>query len=133
MATVRRLGLIAFRIAMLLRSLRILESGDMTPPMICQDNDFNSALQIIRTLVKHASKVFSDLPEDTPLVKKKNQRELFLEKLPQLFNRQGYLKVAKSLDIAEKTAEGYISKFVNGGLVYRLKQDSYEKYKVLDL
>jgi hypothetical protein len=131
MATVRRLGLIAFRIAMLLRSLRILESGDMTPPMICQDNDFNSALQIIRTLVKHASKVFSDLPEDTPLAMKKNQRELFLEKLPQNFNRQGYLEVAKLLEIADKTAEGYISKFVKSGLLFRLKQDSYEKTKVV--
>lgn len=127
MATVRRLGLIAFRIAMVLTSLRILESGDMTTPLVCQDNDFNSALEICRTLVKHASKVFTDLPEDAPLAKKKNQRELFLEKLPQNFNRQGYLEVAKSLDIADKTAEGYISKFVKSGLVFRLKQDSYEK------
>ena len=127
MATVRRLGLIAFRIAMVLTSLRILESGDMTTPLTCQDNDFNSALEIIRTLVKHASKVFTDLPEDAPLAKKKNQRELFLEKLPQNFNRQGYLEVAKSLEIADKTAEGYISKFVKSGLLFRLKQDSYEK------
>jgi hypothetical protein len=127
MATVRRLGLIAFRMAMVLTSLRILESGDMTTPLVCQDNDFNSALEICRTLVKHASKVFTDLPEDAPLAKKKNQRELFLEKLPQFFNRQGYLEVAKSLYIADKTAEGYISKFVKSGLVFRLKQDSYEK------
>jgi hypothetical protein len=127
MATVRRLGLIAFRIAMVLTSLRILESGDMTTPLSCQDNDFNSALEIIRTLVKHASKVFTDLPEDAPLTMKKNQRELFLDKLPQNFNRKGYLEVAKSLEIADKTAEGYISKFVKSGLVFRSKQDSYEK------
>ena len=127
MATVRRLGLIAFRIAMVLTSLRILESGDMTTPLTCQDNDFNSALEIIRTLVKHASKVFTDLPEDAPLTMKKNQRESFLEKLPQNFKRQGYLEVAKSLEIADKTAEGYISKFVKSGLLFRLKQDSYEK------
>ena len=127
MATVRRLGLIAFRIAMVLTSLRILESGDMTPPLICQDNDFNSALEIIRTLVRHASKVFTDLPEDASLKMKKNQRELFLANLPQYFNRQGYLAVSKSLEIADKTAEGYISKFVKSGLLFRLKQDSYEK------
>lgn len=127
MATVRRLGLIAFRIAMVLTSLRILESGDMTTPLTCQDNDFNSALEIIRTLVKHASKVFTDLPEDAPLATKKNQRELFLDKLPQKFNRQGYLEVAKLLEIVDKTAEGYISKFVKSGLIFRLKQDSYEK------
>lgn len=47
--------------------------------------------------------------------------------LPQNFNRQGYLEVAKSLEIADKTAEGYISKFVKSGLIFRLKQDSYEK------
>lgn len=131
MATVRRLGVIAFRISIVFTGLRILESGDTTSPLTCQDNDFNSALEIIRTLVKHASKVFTDLPEDAPLAKKKNQRELFLEKLPQNFNRQGYLEVAKSLEIADKTAEGYISKFVKSGLIFRSKQDSYEKTKVV--
>jgi hypothetical protein len=127
MATVRRLGVVTFRIAMIFTVLRILENGDTTSPLICDDVDFNNALAITKTLVKHASKVFSELPADKPLSLKKNLKEQFLDKLPKFFNRQEYLETAKSLDIADKTAEGYVSKFIKGNLLFRLKKDHYEK------
>jgi hypothetical protein len=127
MATVRRLGVVTFRIAMIFTILRTLENGDTTSPLICDDVDFNNALDITKTLVKHASIVFSELPEDRPLSLKKNLKEQFLDKLPKFFNRQEYLEIAKALDIAEKTAEGYISKFIKGNLLFRLKKDHYEK------
>jgi hypothetical protein len=127
MATVRRLGVVTFRIAMIFTILRSLENGDTTSPLICDDVDFNNALDITKTLVKHASIVFSELPEDRPLSSKKNLKEQFLDKLPKFFNRQEYLETAKSLDIADKTAEGYISKFIKGNLLFRLKKDHYEK------
>ncbi len=126
-ATVRRLGVITFRIAMIFTVLRILETGDTTSPLICSDIDFNNAFDITKTLVKHASKVFSELPEDKPMTLKKNLKEQFFAKLPKFFNRQDYLLTAKSLNIADKTAEGYISKFVKGNVLFRLKKDHYEK------
>jgi hypothetical protein len=127
MATVRRLGVVTFRIAMIFTILRTFENGDTTSPLICDDVDFNNALDITKTLVKHASIVFSELPEDRPLSLKKNLKEQFLDKLPKFFNRQEYLEIAKDLDIADKTAEGYISKFIKGNLLFRLKKDHYEK------
>lgn len=127
MATVRRLGVVTFRIAMIFTILRTLENGDTTSPLICDDVDFNNALDITKTLVKHASIVFSELPEDRPLSLKKNLKEQFLDRLPKFFNRQEYLETAKALDIADKTAEGYISKFIKANLLFRLKKDHYEK------
>jgi hypothetical protein len=127
-ASVRRLGLIAFRIAMIISALRLFEKGnEISPSLICNDNDFNIAMEIIKTLVKHASTVYNDLPKVEQLLKKKNQKEMFFESLPNSFNRQVYLSIADKLKIPDKTAQGYISKFLNGNLIFRIKQDNYEK------
>ncbi len=102
-----------------------MEHGDLPERIICEERDFQSTLEIIRVLVKHASKVFSELPEDAPLPKRKNQKEKFLDALPASFNRQDYLKIAVSMSIPDKTAEGYITMFAKKGLIHREKQDHY--------
>lgn len=127
MATIRRLGIIAFRIAMVLSALRIMETGDLPNRILCEERDFQSALSIARVLVKHASKIFSELPEDAPMPKRKNQKQKFQDALPPIFNRQAYLKIAATMSIPDKTAEGYISDFVKRGTIHREKQDYYQK------
>jgi hypothetical protein len=126
-ATVRRLGLVAFRIAMILSALRIMEHGDFPELIICEDQDFQTTLEMIKVLVKHASKVFSELPEEKQLPKRRNQKERFLDALPKEFNRQGYLNIAASMSIPEKTAEGYIAEFCKKGLLHHEKKDHYIK------
>src|SRR5574344_1717590 len=59
-ASIRRLGLIAFRISMILSTLRILEHGSINSPMVCSDIDFQSTIAMINTLLKHTSKVYQD-------------------------------------------------------------------------
>lgn len=127
MATVRRLGLIAFRFCMILSALRIMEHGEFPPKLICEDRDFNTVMEMVKVLVRHSGKVFAELPEDAPKPKRKNQKERFYEALPQSFNRQGYLKVCNELRIPEKTAEGYITDFCKRGLLHRDKQNDYQK------
>ncbi|HAH22801.1 MAG TPA: DNA primase [Prolixibacteraceae bacterium] len=127
MATIRRLGLIAFRLAMVLSTLRMLETGDFSDKHDCTEEDFQATLAIVNVLVKHASYVYSELPEDSTPPKQKNRKEQFLDQLPEKFNRPGYLALAKSLSIAEKTAEGYITQFCDKGLIFRDQQSSYTK------
>src|SRR5574344_3159111 len=50
LATVRRLGLITFRMAMILTALRIMDDGDIHSPLVCRDNDFNTALSMVKIL-----------------------------------------------------------------------------------
>lgn len=107
-ANIKRLGLITFRIAMILSALRILEEGELPNPMICSGVDFKTAMTIATTLEKHAIAVFQNLPNNNLRGKKLE----FFEKLPQQFDRQGYLKVAEELGIHPKAAEKYISQFV---------------------
>ena len=125
MATVRRLGLIAFRLSMILSALRILETGEVNDKLICEERDFQIALSIIKVLARHSAKVFSELPEEEKPRLRKNRKQKFLEALPKTFNRQKYLEVAKGLNIPDKTSEGYITEFYKKGLIHREKHDYY--------
>ena len=123
--TVRRSGLIAFRMMMICSVLRILETGDVSSQIVCDDTDFNNTIQIVKLLVKHAAKVYSDLPEEPAKAKPKNRKERFLDALPYEFNRQGYLAIAKSMNIPDKSAQGYITDFVKAGVLDKPGQDQY--------
>ena len=112
-ANSRRLGLITFRIAIILQSLRILEDGDLSDQLICNEIDFKTAIQIAFTLEKHAIAVFENLPNNNL----KGIRLKFYHSLPNNFNRQDYLAVAKEIDVKSKTAEKYISQFKESGLL----------------
>ncbi|WP_225035677.1 DUF3987 domain-containing protein [Winogradskyella sp. SM1960] len=124
-ATIRRLGLIAFRIMILFTVFRIMEDGDVNATKECEDVDFENALTIISILVKHSSKVFNDLPIEQKTTKRLNRKERFLEHLPKQFNRQDYLDLATKQSIPHKTAEGYITKFVEAGLIHREAHNVY--------
>ena len=124
-ATIRRLGLIAFRLMMLFTAFRIMEDGDVNQIKECEDVDFQNALTVISILVKHSSKVFNDLPIEQKAVKRLNRKERFLESLPKQFNRKEYLDLATKQNIPHKTAEGYITKFVEAGLIHREIHNSY--------
>lgn len=125
-ANSRRLGLITFRIAMVLRSLRILEDGDYSNPLICTETDFQTAIEIAFTLEKHAIAVFQNLPNNNL----KGVKLKFYDALPDNFNRQGYLVVAKELNIKDKTAEKYIGQFKENELLNH-SHNSYQKTKEL--
>jgi len=127
LATVRRLALITFRIAMILTSLRIMDTGHTAHLLICNDTDFNTALEMVKILIQHAAKVYEALPAEVETPKHKNQKQQFLEALPPEFSRQDYLTVAKSLNIPDKTAEKHISKFVQSGLINHFAHDKYRK------
>jgi hypothetical protein len=127
LGSVRRLGLITFRLAMIFSVLRAMETGEVSNPLVCADDDFQASLSIIGVLMKHSSHIFSELPEETQLPIHKTTKEQFFDALPPGFNRQDYLKLAETLGINPKTAEGYISRFKKNGLIHHPKQDHYIK------
>jgi hypothetical protein len=124
-ATIRRLGLIAFRMAMILTTLRIMETGNFNQKQACLDCDFQRVLSMIRVLIRHSSHVFSQLPEENRSAKPKDRKEQFLDLLPGKFTRQEYIKLAKSIDLTEKTARGYITNFCTKGLILHQQHDCY--------
>jgi len=132
LATVRRLGLIAFRIAMILTTLRIMESGNFSQTMECQDSDFQRVLSMIRVLVQHSSHVFSQLPLVVNPTTHKNKKEQFSDMLPERFKRQEFIKLAKKIGISERSAQAYILTFCEKGLILHEQHDTYIKPNALD-
>lgn len=128
-ASVRRLGLITFRIAMILTSLRIIDGGQISNLIVCDDSDFQSSIIMARVLLQHTAKVFGSLPttESNAPNGQTIIRQTFLDNLPPEFDRKTYLAVAEKLKIPAKTAEKYISKFCVGGFLKHLAHDSYGK------
>lgn len=127
LGSIRRLGLITFRLSMIFTVLRSFETGEAANPLVCADEDFQAALSIIAVLMKHSSHIFSELPEENQLPIHKTTKEQFFDALAPTFNRQAYLKLAETLGINPKTAEGYIGQFKKKGLIHHPKQDHYTK------
>ncbi|MEZ7914031.1 DUF3987 domain-containing protein [Macellibacteroides fermentans] len=123
--SIRRLGLIAFRLAMIMTALRIIDTGEVSSVIVCNDVDFNTVMEIVKVLVLHAAYIFEQLPKDTATQQPLNHKRQLLDALPAEFDRQTYLAVAKNLNIPDKTAEKQISRFVDAGL---LKRPSHGKY-----
>ena len=126
-ATVRRLGLIFFRICMVLSALRLAGTEALPDRLGCDARDFRIARAMVRVLFRHSSRVFSGLPEEVKRPPRKNIREEFLEALPAGFNRQTFLEIGQGLGISVVAADRYISAFTKSGLVHRHQRDSYRK------
>lgn len=121
-ASVRRLGLSAFRIILILSALRILETGEIPTQLICTDEDFTTALTICSTLMVHTGKIFSTLPqveETQPGHLSSSRQQLFLTSLPEdiTFTRQIYLQAAEALGIPVPSADRYINRWVSSGVI----------------
>ena len=129
-ASVRRLGLISFRLAMILTALRLMDGKDIAPVVVCDDIDFSNVLCMARVLIQHAAHVFAKLPTTEPDTSKSNTTVLcqkFFDLLPPEFNRSSYLSAAERLHISPKTAEKYLRKLCTSGQLQHLAYGQYSK------
>lgn len=125
LSMVRRLGLVAFRIMMIKSALRIMEHGDTSETIMCNDEDFNNTLKIITVLIQHSNHILSQIVEVTNRPKPKHKKQLFLEQLPANFTYQQYITIAQSLNINSKTAEKYIKNFIDAELILHPSKNNF--------
>jgi hypothetical protein len=129
--TIRRLGLITFRITMVLTILRMM---DATPLQMergqgvryCYDTDFQIAMEILKVIVQHSAYVFRQLPVATH-TKTINPKFALFQALPDQFDRAQYIEVAAQLQIPESTAEKQITRYIKTGLLIRQTHGRYMK------
>ena len=141
-ASVRRLGLILFRFAMILSVLRLIDD----PPkpakkrekelhLVCIDADFATALAMVKVLLQHTASVFQTLPRSPQSVRApkgmkqlaEGSRSKFLAALPVAFTRADFCDVAQSLGITTKTAERYITELCKNGQLEHPAHGQYYK------
>jgi Primase C terminal 2 (PriCT-2). len=129
-ASVRRLGLITFRLAMILTTLRLMVGKAKSDVIVCDDTDFRTVLIMARVLLQHTAHVLDTLPAIDSSSASKSQpanRQLFFDMLPHDFNRSTYLAIAAQLNIPPKTAEKQISRLCAHGQLTRISQGNYRK------
>ncbi|MDR0941305.1 MAG: DUF3987 domain-containing protein [Bacteroidales bacterium] len=127
--TIRRLGLITFRVAMVFTALRIMENGNIDGVLICSDTDFQIAMEILKVLLQHAAFVFKQLPHATATqTVSTNPKMALFQALPAQFDRAKYLEIASQLQIPESTANKQIARFCNAGLLIRQTHGNYIKH-----
>lgn len=145
-ASIYRLGLSTFRIAMVLSILRQENSLNVNDPLarfaqsqpsciICQDQDLESAITIADTLIQHSARIFATLMPDKDGnemmgIKLTPKSEKLFTCLPDKFTRQIVLSMGKKLGISQRTAEKYVGDYVSKyALCRRTGNGEYEKIK----
>jgi hypothetical protein len=112
-ATVKRLGLILYRIAMILSSLRKFENRETNAVLICSDQDFQKATIIAEVYLEHAISVYMRLPKKSGLSDGKPMR--LFQDLPIHFQRIDAIKIGEILSIKPRTVDKYLSKMIMAG------------------
>ncbi|MCX6214558.1 DUF3987 domain-containing protein [Spirosoma sp.] len=113
--SVNRLGLIAFRIAMMFTTLRAFDTGEITDMLTCSDLDFDNALKIVEMLKRHVLRLYNQIPkpkksQDTNKFSTKSEQ---LEKARKLYSQgKNYAEIAADV-LGDAKRKGTIWKWLN--------------------
>ena len=124
-----RHGLLSMRLASILTIFRKWDDYRYAKEYCCTDADFDTAMQIIATVIEHSLLLGTSLPDTghPPVAMRKfHQFEDVLKKLPRIFSYIDFINAAKELGISVSTAKRYLRKAVEQELVVKQK-DKYRK------
>jgi hypothetical protein len=130
-ATLFRLGTNAFRIMMVLSILRTHEKQSIftqtVETIVCDDNDFNSTLQIVDVFLRHAELISNNLSKQNNIVIRKNKREELVDSMPAIFNRGDIIAKGKELKISIPTIDRILKDLIVLKKIVKMDRFSYQK------
>ena len=121
--TIKRHGLIAFRIAMILSGIRKYETLDTSNCMTCSDDDFKTAMALTEVYLQHSIYMMSCLPKASKV--KSAGANILYENLPTTFSRQEAVSIGEKHQIKSRTTDKYLKDLVTAKLI---DSNSYGKY-----
>lgn len=139
---VRRMGLIAYRIMMVLTAVRNLENVhrnssllDGAERLVCHEYDYSIAMNICETLLYHAVFIYQNLSgnqfkrfnsalQETGIYARRNT---LYNMLPDTFTKKDYDARGSSLGENGSTANKWIEAFIKDGKLCRIEQGKYRK------
>jgi hypothetical protein len=124
---IKRLGLIAFRIMMVLSALRLAERKDNNGVIECTDEDFNTSINIVSVLKEHSMFVLELIPESELSDRDKNVR-IFLDSLPKgKFARNRAVQIGAKNGLKPRTIDKYLNKLLKANQLKNVAYGFYEK------
>ena len=127
-STSKRLGLILYRVAMVITALRYFDNGEISNEYHCTDEDFELALSLVKVYQDHSVFMFKELPKQATVTDKLLKQ--FFDKLATSFRRKEAITFAEAeLGIKERTADLYLSKLVAFKWIEKTRNGIYQKIK----
>ena len=125
---VKRMGIMWFRIAMILTVLRNYKNINEGQGQQCSELDFEIAMKLMNTYKVHILSVYQSLPKQSERLKSPIEEALF-RILPDEFDRTSLKRCAEELKISIRNAETLRDKYQKQGLVELVKYGQYRKVK----
>ena len=128
-ASVRRMGLITFRIAMVLSILRLASKKEFPELLYCSDEDFTSAMVIARVALSHTVRVYRELNSNElahPTAGGASRKQEMLRLLPDEFDTEMAQEFAQRLSIPRRSAERYLAEWTKSR---RLEKVAFGRYR----
>lgn len=130
-ASIRRMGIITYRIAMVLSALRLNKKISSISKIVCSDADFNTALRISKSLLEHAYSFYNTLPESEEARKntilKMQHKEQLLQMLPNEFSRKDIVNLGKSINISPRTIDSYLKEYLTDQQIENIAFGTFRK------
>ena len=126
-ASVTRLGLITFRIAMILSALHKYEMDSKEVKLVCTDDHFNIALEMVNVYMQHAMVMYKELPAAAKALDGKLKK--FFAFLPMEFSRDMAKKLAMEggLNVSDSWVDKWLKRLVTYGFLIKPEYNIYRK------
>lgn len=127
---VKRLGLICFRLAMILSAIRKFEEKNTSNKLVCTTEDFEIAICLAKIFWEHALFMYDRLPKSRNYgFRFKNERKkLFFNALPDRFMRKEAYAICPKLKMATRTGARYLKELLKDGFLSQSASDKYGEY-----
>ncbi|MBS9766552.1 MAG: DUF3987 domain-containing protein [Flavobacteriaceae bacterium] len=123
-SNVKRYGLICFRIAMILTTIREMETITDKKILECSNMDFIIALKLTKILLGHSRFIFDSFDENNWL---STQDEKILDDLSNEFERKQAVEMCEKHNIGIRTIDSRLSKWQKMRIIRRVKKGVYKK------
>lgn len=138
LGTAHRLGLIGFRIMMILSALRELDEQKANDrpiyedeiPLMCTSGDFVKGSLLMFKLKDHSIRIYNEITlpaSNHAMSPAQRRRGSILSQLPASFTTADYNATVAANGYNVRTAEIWLNKFIDDGLIQRIAQGVYQK------
>jgi hypothetical protein len=109
---IKRMGLIFFRICMILTAIRYFEGRFYQERMDCHNSDFSVAEKLIATYIEHSLIMFENLPRSSKhtISRQPKSIEKLIATLPKEFTRKEAIEKATEFGLSIRTVDEYLKR-----------------------
>lgn len=125
--SLHRLGLIGFRIIMILSIIEQIDKKEIPNTIICKDSHFELMLELVDCLTHHTAKIYGNLINQKKGGSKGNKRQRYYNSLPKEFTWAEAKQIAGLQAMTDKSAEYSLKIFREENILDRLEHGSYIK------